>query len=213
MKINIVSLLRDVRLKALFRLTVLAAAVGAAVILHGPALAPDVLATESVDTQTPAELLGMTSGNEEIDRMILETGVKHGVDPKLIYFVIQQESRFKVTAKSGKNAQGLMQMIPATAERFKVTDIYDPAQNIEGGVKYLRWLLKRFDGNVNLALAGYNAGEGAVERCGNKVPDYQETKNYVAKITKNYGKTYHPILPPEQARVEFGLADVVVATE
>jgi soluble lytic murein transglycosylase-like protein len=177
MKINIVSLLRDVRLKALFRLTVMSLAIATAVILHGPALAPDVLATESGDIQTPAEVLGMTSGSEEIDRMILEAGVRHGVDPKLIYFVIQQESRFKVTAKSGKNAQGLMQMIPATAERFKVTDIYDPAQNIEGGVKYLRWLLKRFDGNVNLALAGYNAGEGAVERNGNKVPDYQETKN------------------------------------
>ncbi len=200
-------------MKGIFRVSLLALAIFSAVILHGRALAPEVLATETEDVQTPAEVLGMTSGNEEIDRMILEAGVKHGVDPKLIYYVIQQESRFKVTAKSGKNAQGLMQMIPATAERFKVTDIYDPAQNIEGGVKYLRWLLKRFDGNVNLALAGYNAGEGAVERNGNQIPDYKETKNYVAKITRNYGKTYHPVLPPAQARVEFGLTDVEAALE
>jgi soluble lytic murein transglycosylase-like protein len=211
MRFNLVSILRDVRLKALFRLAVLAVAICSAVILHGRALAPSALATN--ESQSPAEVLGMTSGDEQIDRMILEAGAKHGVDPKLIYYVIQQESRFKVNAKSGKNAQGLMQMIPATAERFKVEDVYDPEQNIEGGVKYLRWLLKRFDGNVNLALAGYNAGEGAVERSGNKIPDYEETKNYVSKITRNYGKTYHPVLPPAQARVQFGLTDVEVALQ
>jgi hypothetical protein len=72
----------------------------------------------------------------------------------------------------------------------------------------LRWLLKRFNGDVNLALAGYNAGEGAVEKCGNKVPDYKETKNYVQKITKAYGKTYHPVLTPTEARVKFGLTEI-----
>jgi soluble lytic murein transglycosylase-like protein len=213
MRFNLVSILRDVRLKALFRLAVLAVAICSAVILHGRALAPSAHATETDQLQSPAEVLGMTSGDEQIDRMILEAGAKHGVDPKLIYYVIQQESRFKVNAKSGKNAQGLMQMIPATAERFKVEDVYDPEQNIEGGVKYLRWLLKRFDGNVNLALAGYNAGEGAVERNGNRIPDFEETKNYVAKITRNYGKTYHPVLPPAQARVQFGLTDVEIALQ
>jgi soluble lytic murein transglycosylase-like protein len=150
----------------------------------------------------------MTSGDANIDMMIVEASSKYGVDPKLVYYVIRQESRFKVTAKSGKDAHGLMQMIPATAARFHVADIYDPEQNIQGGVQYLRWLLKRFNGDVNLALAGYNAGEGAVEKCGNKVPDYKETKQYVQKITAAYGKTYHPVLAPEEARVKFGLPEV-----
>ncbi|HKG23891.1 MAG TPA: lytic transglycosylase domain-containing protein [Blastocatellia bacterium] len=141
-----------------------------------------------------------------MDRLILEAGTRHGVDPRLVYCVIRQESNFKTTAKSQKNAQGLMQMIPATAERFGVKDVYDPEQNIEGGTRYLRWLLKRFNGNVKLALAGYNAGEGAVEKSGNKVPDYIETKNYVKKIVENYGKTHHPVLDPEQAAERFKYA-------
>ncbi|HKP84815.1 MAG TPA: lytic transglycosylase domain-containing protein [Blastocatellia bacterium] len=191
-------------MKALFRFSAIVVILAAVVLLHGRATAPVVEA----ETTQEAVLAGLTSGNADIDKLILETGLKFGVDPKLIYYVIRQESRFKPQALSNKNAQGLMQLIPATAERFHVGDIKDPEQNIEGGVRYLRWLLKRFNGDVNLALAGYNAGEGAVEKCGNKVPDYKETKEYVAKITRAYGKTYHPVLEPEQARVEFatGLA-------
>ena len=192
------------KMKALFRFSAIVVILAAVVLLHGRATAPVVEA----ETTQEAVLAGLTSGNADIDKLILETGLKFGVDPKLIYYVIRQESRFKPQALSNKNAQGLMQLIPATAERFHVGDIKDPEQNIEGGVRYLRWLLKRFNGDVNLALAGYNAGEGAVEKCGNKVPDYKETKEYVAKITRAYGKTYHPVLEPEQARVEFatGLA-------
>jgi soluble lytic murein transglycosylase-like protein len=145
--------------------------------------------------------------------MILEASARHGVDPRLVYYVIRQESNFKTEAKSHKNAQGLMQMIPATAERFGVKDVYDPEQNIEGGTKYLRWLLKRFDGNVKLALAGYNAGEGAVERSGNKIPDYAETKNYVKKIVANYGKTHHPVLHPDQAAEAFKYAGYVAEVQ
>jgi soluble lytic murein transglycosylase-like protein len=96
-------------------------------------------------------------------------------------------------------------MIPATADRFDVDDVFDPKQNIEGGVRYLRWLLEEFDGDVELALAGYNAGEGNVRKYGNRVPDFEETKNYVRKITLAYGSKYHPVLEPEQARVRFGL--------
>ena len=85
-----------------------------------------------------------------------------------------------------------MQLIPATAERFGCEDPYDPADNIEAGTKYLHWLLKRFDGNVELALAGYNAGEGAVDKY-NGVPPYNETRNYVKIISQRYGKTFHPV--------------------
>lgn len=186
-------------MKFLFRFSAIVLILAAVVLLHARATAPVVEA----ETVANTGLDNLTSGDADIDRLILEAGSKHGVDPKLIYYVIRQESRFKPQAVSNKNAQGLMQLIPATADRFHVEDIRDPEQNIEGGVRYLRWLLKRFNGDVNLALAGYNAGEGAVERCGNKVPDYRETKDYVAKITKAYGKTFHPVLEPEQARVEF----------
>src|SRR5215211_580986 len=182
------------RFKVLYRFIGLALILTAVIMLHGRATAPvsgDVLAQET----SPASPLGeLTSGNAQIDEMIIDAGSKYGVDPKLIYFVMKQESRFKINAKSGKDAQGLMQIIPATADRFDIDNPYDPAQNIEGGVKYLRWLLKRFNGDVNLALAGYNAGEGNVEKNGNRVPDFKETKNYVQKITTNYGKTYHPVL-------------------
>lgn len=188
------------KLKVLYRLTALVMIVASGLILHGRVTAPVGAATPSVE-QNGRALGDLTSGDRRIDGMILQAGVKYGVDPKLIYYVIRQESQFKPRARSGKDAQGLMQIIAATAARFKVQDRYDPAQNIEGGVRYLRWLLKRFDGNVDLALAGYNAGEGSVEKFGNKVPDYKETKNYVRKITSAYGKSYHPVREPVQASV------------
>jgi soluble lytic murein transglycosylase-like protein len=194
-------------MKALLRFSAMVLILAAVVLLHGRATAPVVEA----ETRQEVLLGGLTSGDVDIDKLISEVGFKHGVDPKLVYYVIRQESRFKPQALSNKNAQGLMQLIPATAERFHVDNIKDPEQNIEGGVRYLRWLLKRFNGDVNLALAGYNAGEGAVEKCGNKVPDFKETKNYVEKITKAYGKTYHPVLDPAQARAEFSSGLIVEA--
>lgn len=192
------------RLKVVYRLAALGMILAAVLILHGRVTAPVGAATPATD-QSRLPLGDLTSGDRQIDKMIVHSGTKYGVDPKLIYYVIRQESQFKPMARSGKDAQGLMQIIGATADRFKVQDRYDPAQNIEGGVKYLRWLLKRFNGNVNLALAGYNAGEGSVEKCGNKVPDYKETKNYVEKITSAYGKTYHPVSDPAQPRVDVGV--------
>lgn len=191
------------QLKALYKLLAPVLILASVLTLHGRVTAPVIAATPAVEQK---ESLGnLTSGDLGIDRMIIEAGAKYGVDPILIYYVIRQESRFKPKARSGKDAQGLMQIISATAERFKVENRYDPEQNIGGGVRYLKWLLKRFDGDVKLALAGYNAGEGSVEKCGNKVPDYKETKNYVQRITSAYGKTYHPVPQPEQAHVELGL--------
>lgn len=105
----------------------------------------------------------------------------YGLDPDLVLAVIETESNFNPNARSPKNAQGLMQLIPATAARFGVEDAWDPEQNIRGGMAYLSWLLKYFDGDVKLALAGYNAGEGAVERHGG-IPPYRETRNYVSRI-------------------------------
>ena len=131
--------------------------------------------------------------NPVYDQMISEAGEKHGVDPELIRLVIAQESGFKVSARSNKNAQGLMQLIPETAHRFGIKNPWDPRQNIEGGTRYLKWLLDRFDGNVKLALAGYNAGENTVKKYGNKIPPYKETRNYVKQITSAYGKTYHEL--------------------
>ena len=99
--------------------------------------------------------------------------------------VILAESAGRQWATSPKGAMGLMQLLPATARRFGVADPFDPAQNVAGGTRYLRWLLDRFGGDVTLALAGYNAGEGAVERHGG-VPPYRETRNYVRAVQSNH---------------------------
>ncbi|HWS99400.1 MAG TPA: lytic transglycosylase domain-containing protein [Pyrinomonadaceae bacterium] len=153
-----------------------------------------------------------SSGDRELDLIILRAGERHGVDPRFIHAVIWQESKYKVRARSHVGAQGLMQLMPPTAKRFGCTDAHDPAANIEAGTKYLRWLLKRFNGNVSLALAGYNAGEGSVDKY-NGVPPYKETQNYVRIITGRYGKFHHPLLSPEEARVQFRLLPEVASVQ
>ncbi len=146
------------------------------------------------------------SGDCDLDWIIFRAGQREGVDPRFIHAVIQQESRYDAKAVSPVGARGLMQLMPATAERFKCDDASNQACNVEAGTKYLAWLLKRFNGDVKLALAGYNAGEGSVDKY-QGVPPYPETQHYVDKIVTNYGKTFHPILPPEEASVAFHLAD------
>lgn len=173
-----------------------------------PALAPTAKAA------LPDDLIPLDipqSGDCDLDLIIFHAGEREGVDPRLIHAVIQQESKYDPKATSHVGAKGLMQLMPGTGKRFDCKDLKDEACNVEAGTKYLAWLLKRFNGDVSLALAGYNAGEGAVDKY-KGIPPYHETENYVKKIVANYGKTYHPILSPDDAKVAFGLTNSSMET-
>ena len=141
---------------------------------------------------TGTNLRGFTTGNAVHDALIVESSIRYRIDPLLIYAQMHQESSFKIKATSHKGASGLMQLMPATARRFGVTKIYDPKQNIDAGVKYMRWLLDYFDQDVVLALAGYNAGEGAVLKFGRNIPPYRETQEYVRRISARYNTISNP---------------------
>lgn len=149
-------------------------------------------ARNSLAMGTSTHLKGFTTGNAAHDSYIVDSSRRYGIDPLLIYSQMHQESSFKINATSYKGASGLMQLMPATARRFGVTKIYDPQQNIDAGVKYMRWLLDTFRGDVVLALAGYNAGEGAVMKYGWNVPPYRETQEYVRRISARYNAISDP---------------------
>ncbi len=161
-------------------------------IFFSHALAPVVNASPVVAALEVIPLDIPTSGNPDLDWIIFRTGERQGVDPRFIHAVIWQESKYDANAHSGAGAHGLMQLMPATARRFGCKNVSDPTANVEAGTKYLSWLLKRFDGNV------------AVDRY-QGVPPYSETQNYVRKISVRYGKTFHPVLTPEEAKHEFHL--------
>ncbi len=129
---------------------------------------------------------GWTTGNGRIDTLIRQNGERFGVDPYLIFCVMEQESHFNSRALSPKGARGLMQLMPGTAARFGVRRPSDPAQNIAGGTRYLKQLIQQFNGRIDLVLASYNAGEGAVMKYGRKVPPYRETRDYVKRISYRY---------------------------
>lgn len=160
-------------------------------VLPACMLPPSVIAVES-----HALPLAWTATPERarIVDIVNQFAPSYGVEPRLALAIIQAESGFQVSAVSNKNAQGLMQLIPETAERFGVRKITDPRENIRGGLAYLRWLLAYFEGDVTLVTAAYNAGEGAVVRY-RGVPPYAETRQYVARVTGVYGKLTHKFNP------------------
>jgi soluble lytic murein transglycosylase-like protein len=134
-----------------------------------------------------------TTGRPHLDALIRQNGARYGVDPYLIFCVMEQESHFNAGAVSPVGARGLMQLMPGTAARFGVQRIHDPAQNIAGGTRFLKQLMGRFNGRVELVLASYNAGEGAVIKYGHRVPPYRETRDYVRRISGRYGRTAHAV--------------------
>jgi|GEM_PF-692466 len=163
------------------------------------AVLPTCMIPESVIVQESHALpiaWTATPERQRIVQMVNQLAPTYGVEPRLALAIIQAESGFQVSAKSNKNAQGLMQLIPETAERFGISakKLNDPRENIKGGLAYLRWLLSFFEGDVVLVTASYNAGERAVERY-RGVPPYAETRQYVARVTGVYGKAVHKYNP------------------
>jgi hypothetical protein len=127
----------------------------------------------------------MSIDRDGVDQLVREAAERHRVDPALVRAVIETESNWNPGAFSRKGAIGLMQLIPTTAQRFGASDAFNPKQNVDAGVRYLKALLERYNGNLDLALAAYNAGEGAVDRA-HGIPAYRETRNYVQKVQNAY---------------------------
>ena len=164
---------------------------------------PDCLHTPSTQIvqRWPVEALiaRLPPVRQAVARMPAELAPKYGVRPEFALAIGLTESALNPDALSPKNAMGVMQLIPATAERFNVGKPYDPEQNIRGGLAYLRWLLAYFEGDIALAAAAYNAGDGAVDRY-RGVPQYRETRAYVERILRHVGQDRHPydsrVVPP-----------------
>lgn len=157
-----------------------------------PRASPVRAARDIRSVDLPARFGSMSAGaGRELARSVLRLAGELELDPHLVFAVLRTESNFDPLARSPKNALGLMQLIPETAERFAVRDVFDPVDNLRGGMRYLRWLLSYFEGDVALALAGYNAGEGAVDRA-RGVPPYPETRAYVQRIRTLYPHDRHP---------------------
>ena len=148
---------------------------------------------------------GWTTGSPKIDSLIKQNGARYGVDPYLIFCVMEQESHFNARALSPKGARGLMQLMPGTSARLGVRRPSDPAQNIGGGTRYLKQLIEQFDGRIDLVLASYNAGEGTVMKFGRKVPPYRETRDYVKRISYRYRRT-KPAVPARSEVATVGAA-------
>lgn len=153
----------------------------AVVMLVSLCTANEVIAKEKKEGKSQSKII-----RAEVESQIVATAKYYNLDPKLLMEIVEQESGFNPRATSNKGARGLMQMIDSTARRFGVSNSYDSKESLDGGSRYLVWLLRRYKGRLDLALAGYNAGEGAVERYGNRVPPYKETQAYVRSITLKY---------------------------
>lgn len=134
------------------------------------------------------DLKFLSANKSKFNEMIAQAAARHNVDARLLHAVIQAESAYNPDAVSSAGAVGLMQLMPATARRYGVTDRRNAEQNIDGGTRYLKDLLVMFNSNLRLAVAGYNAGEGAVMKFNNTIPPYRETQNYVQHVLSLYGK-------------------------
>lgn len=171
---------------------------------QGDALSKRMLRQVGEPSEKPPACLFDSDGHDIVARalpehrkfmdLVLKLAPEYGVYPRLAMAIIRAESNFNPGAVSPKNAQGLMQLIPETAERFNVRKPFDPEQNIRGGLSYLRWLLAYFKGDVALVAAAYNAGEGAVNRYGG-IPPYPETQGYVKRIREIFKREEHPFDP------------------
>lgn len=149
----------------------------------------DPVASDEADLD--AVLAGLPPNKRRIAQLIRLLSPQYAIDARLALAVAAAESNFESLARSPRNAYGVMQLIPETAQRFKVHNVYDPAQNIKGGLAYLRWLLAYYRGDVLLTLAAYNAGEGAVDRY-HGIPPYRETVDYVKRIYGMFRRAKHP---------------------
>jgi hypothetical protein len=159
-----------------------------------PCLLPDPIVAASapdIDVAPISISEDTVKDRSDVEQLVRQLASQYAVDPKLALAVVSVESAFNPMAVSPKNAAGLMQLIPKTAERFGVKRVLNPRENIKGGLAYLRWLLAFFQGNVPLVAAAYNAGERAVEKY-RGIPPYPETQDYVRKITNLYKKAKHP---------------------
>jgi soluble lytic murein transglycosylase-like protein len=157
------------------------------VVVSPRAVAPKMVVPVAAG-ELEAEVSIPTAAEGTVQRIVEETAQKYNMDPLLVNSVIQVESGYNPKALSPKGAQGLMQLIPSTARRFGVRNVYDVRENVEGGVRYLKYLNSLFPNDLRLTLAAYNAGEGSVWKYGNNVPPYAETVQYVYSVGEKYGK-------------------------
>jgi len=157
------------------------------VIVSPKPVAPKVISAQPVDPNVKQVEIPSPVVAADIQSIVEETANKYDVDPLLIHSVIQVESNYNRNAVSPKGAQGLMQLIPSTARRFGVKNSFDVKENVEAGVRYLKYLNSLYPNDLRLALAAYNAGEGAVAKYRNTIPPYRETEQYVYKVGEKYG--------------------------
>jgi len=167
----------------------------------GNAVVSTVVAPRVVSSTAPAPEPEATAAPTGIDEAVEKIAAQHSVPAELLHSVIKVESNYNPNAVSSKGALGLMQLIPSTARRFGVSDVFNPVENIQGGARYLRYLLDLYNWDLHLTLAAYNAGEAAVAKFGG-VPPYAETRNYIVLVDRQLEKKAASVRKPQPALVE-----------